>query len=354
MSFVSYAQNAEDVILFRALGAVERGTYLDVGAADPLVDSVTRAFYERGWRGINVEPDPIPFARLQQDRPEDINLHLGLADQPGEASFFVINEGNGLSTLDPAIAAYHDGRGFSRRTITVPLSTLAQICEAHVRGPIHFLKVDVEGSERAVLQGADFARWRPWVVLVEATYPNSQHPTWQEWEPLLLAAGYGFVMFDGLNRFYLADEQGERLGGAFAYPVCVFDQHVTAREQQKRERVLALERLSTERAQVAAAEAARLHADIAERDRGAAELKERVSEQNARLAALAEKLAEREGAIAALERQLAEKDRIATAMRRELATQIETLRHRLADVYESRSWRVTAPLRWVRLRLPGR
>ena len=35
MTFVSYAQNGEDVVLWRALSHVENGFYVDVGAADP-------------------------------------------------------------------------------------------------------------------------------------------------------------------------------------------------------------------------------------------------------------------------------------------------------------------------------
>src|SRR5664279_1896466 len=54
--FVSYAQNGEDVVLFRALGAVEGGRYVDVGANDPIFESVTYAFYLRGWSGITIDP----------------------------------------------------------------------------------------------------------------------------------------------------------------------------------------------------------------------------------------------------------------------------------------------------------
>ncbi|RAI25815.1 FkbM family methyltransferase, partial [Rhodoplanes serenus] len=52
----SYAQNFEDVILFRALKDVTVGSYIDIGAQDPVFDSVSLAFYERGWRGTHVEP----------------------------------------------------------------------------------------------------------------------------------------------------------------------------------------------------------------------------------------------------------------------------------------------------------
>jgi hypothetical protein len=58
MRFISYAQNNEDVLLWRALGHVQDGFYIDVGASDPVEHSVTRAFYDAGWRGINIEPLP--------------------------------------------------------------------------------------------------------------------------------------------------------------------------------------------------------------------------------------------------------------------------------------------------------
>ena len=53
---VSYAQHGEDIVLWRAFRNQKTGTYVDVGAFDPTYDSVTRLFYERGWRGINIDP----------------------------------------------------------------------------------------------------------------------------------------------------------------------------------------------------------------------------------------------------------------------------------------------------------
>ena len=69
MTFISYAQNFEDVMLWRALRGVENGSYIDVGAADPEVHSVTAAFYKRGWRGVNVEPNGEFFDKLRERRP---------------------------------------------------------------------------------------------------------------------------------------------------------------------------------------------------------------------------------------------------------------------------------------------
>lgn len=54
--FISYVQNFEDVILYRALQTVPLGFYLDIGASHPDIDSVGHAFHEKGWSSIHVEP----------------------------------------------------------------------------------------------------------------------------------------------------------------------------------------------------------------------------------------------------------------------------------------------------------
>ncbi|HUX70817.1 MAG TPA: FkbM family methyltransferase, partial [Cellulomonadaceae bacterium] len=83
--FVSYAQNGEDVILWRTLGNRGSCVYVDVGAFHPTYDSVTRALYERGWRGVNIEPQPDRLAAFEAERPEDVNLSLAIGDEDGTA-----------------------------------------------------------------------------------------------------------------------------------------------------------------------------------------------------------------------------------------------------------------------------
>ena len=90
-AFVSYAQNFEDVMLWRALSSVPDGFYIDVGAGDPDQHTVTRAFYERGWHGINIDPDPVCFAALERRRDRDINIPVALAEAPGQRRFHVVS-----------------------------------------------------------------------------------------------------------------------------------------------------------------------------------------------------------------------------------------------------------------------
>jgi FkbM family methyltransferase len=240
MTFVSYAQNFEDVLLWRALRHVPAGFYIDVGASHPDVDSVTRAFSERGWHGINIEPVPEGAARIAAARPDDLTLQLAVGRDEGEADFFTV-PGTGLSTLDPAVADAYRDPAWDLCAGRIAVRTLAGLCRAHVRGEIHFLKIDVEGAEAEVLAGADLIAYRPWIILVEATAPLSAEPTHAAWEPGLLERGYRFAWFDGLNRFYLADERADALSVHFRTPPNVFDDFIRAADTVLAGRIAAAE-----------------------------------------------------------------------------------------------------------------
>ena len=232
--FISYAQNFEDVMLWRALRNVSGGQYLDVGAAEPDADSVTKAFYDLGWRGVNVEPLEGPFKRLVASRPGDVNLNVALGFAPGEASLYVVGKESGLSTLHEHFAAQHEGEGWELQERRVLVTTLAEICATHVTGDLHFLKIDAEGSELDILQGADFTRWRPWIILLEAVDPVSHRPSpFGDWENQVLTPnGYVFVYDDGLNRFYVSSERKAHLSAAFRLPPNVFDNFIRVSEMK--------------------------------------------------------------------------------------------------------------------------
>jgi heptosyltransferase-2 len=236
---ISYAQNFEDVVLDRVFRDTDAGFYVDVGANDPDVCSVTRHFYDRGWRGINVEPGLV-FARLAAARPRDVNLNLAASDRAGEVEFFEFPGADGLAGFSPDVPEPFRHLADRRFARTVRAAPLRDILAEHAPPAIDFLTIDVEGHERQVLLGNDWGRFRPRVVLVEATLPLSQVPCHDRWEDVLLAADYRFAYFDGLNRFYVRAEDGHLLE-RFAAPPNVFDGFVPAEVVALRDRILALE-----------------------------------------------------------------------------------------------------------------
>jgi FkbM family methyltransferase len=228
--FISYAQNREDVVLFRALGHVSAGRYVEVGANHPLDDSATRAFYDRGWSGLTVEPVPY-FADLHREqRPRDTLVQAAVTEQgDGEVTLHVV-PGTGLSTIVDAVNAQHAAAGMASEELTVPAVRLDALLADQgwsQSDDIHFLLIDVEGAEREVLRSIDLRRWRPWVLVIEATAPNSTASTHGEWEEGVLAAGYEYCLFDGLSRYYVAEERAVELKPLLSYPACVLDGYLT-------------------------------------------------------------------------------------------------------------------------------
>lgn len=388
MTFISYAQNFEDVMLRRALRGVEKGFYVDIGAQDPSNDSVTRAFYDLGWNGINVDPARHWFEKLMQERAHDTNLCVAVSDRAGELKFYDVKD-TGLSTTNEAYAKRHADDGFEVSEYVVPCVTLDEICRQNNVTQIHFLKVDCEGAEAAALRGFSFDSARPWIVVVEATEPKSEVPAYEDWQDLLLGHGYHFVYADGLNRFYVADEHAE-LDVAFVHPPNVFDQfrraseHILLLEQQaarvaidqsvKWQEMCDFLRSENERREAALVdlrhrigmlaenseaerrnhetvvldlrrEGERRDHDLAEKSEQLRALRDDVELKELAILALRGQARAREESIRGAEKQIAG---LQEQMAREHA-ESDRIRHELAFIHQSTSWRITRPLRTMRI-----
>lgn len=197
---LSFAQLREDIVLYHLLKKVDGPIrYVDVGARDPIIGSVTKFFYDRGAHGINIEPLHDPINRLNEDRPRDINLEVGISDKAGELTLY---GASAYASFDPNNQLINQ-----KVTHTVPVVSLTDVFNKYVRRDedIHFLKIDVEGWEGKCLEGMDFIRFRPWILCIEAVPPYGYGH--ENWEGLLLGQNYVYLGDDTANRYYAAAEK---------------------------------------------------------------------------------------------------------------------------------------------------
>ena len=243
---ISYSQNQEDVVLFRLVELIPEGFYIDVGAAHPVLDNVTYALYKVGWHGINIEPMKREADLLREIRPRDITCETAAGDTVGRVTLYAAPmENRGATTADTDLVEKYTNAGQSFESFEVDVVRLDQILEENNIEIVHILKIDVEGAEKAVLKGASLSKYRPWVLIIEATRPNSTEDVSSEWENLVLEAGYSQTLFDGLNKFYVRNDMPE-IAKVMSTPANVFDRWAPFEVDALREQAATLRQTITE------------------------------------------------------------------------------------------------------------
>src|SRR5215510_10309746 len=141
---LSCAQNMEDYHLDVALGGARQGRYIDIGGGHPVAGSVSFWFYQRGWSGIVVEPQPDLAALHRRLRPRDTLVEAVIGRASGEAEFFKIERLHGLSTTIPSAADAACSRGVGFEVMKRPSISLADLSRTYEINSVDFLKIDVE------------------------------------------------------------------------------------------------------------------------------------------------------------------------------------------------------------------
>jgi FkbM family methyltransferase len=166
----SYSQEGEDIVLERIFSNRGDGFFVDVGAHHPMRFSNTYKFYKKGWRGINIEPNPEGFNLFNKYRPNDININFGVSTQSGFLKYFMFDE-PALNTFDEKVV-----RQRMRETpfklvkeINVKVKELKDILDEYVPKSIQidFMTIDVEGFDFDVIKSNNWIKYRPNWVLVE-------------------------------------------------------------------------------------------------------------------------------------------------------------------------------------------
>lgn len=164
----SYSQEGEDMVLQRIFGGKPSGFYVDVGAYHPIRYSNTYFFYRRGWRGINIDPNPHTHSLFKKTRPEDINILTAIFPVRGKRTYFMFKE-PAYNTLDPEKAREYKAHNQLLSEIKVDCMPLSIILQKNVpeSQKIDFFSIDVEGLDFDVLKSNDWEKFRPEIIIVE-------------------------------------------------------------------------------------------------------------------------------------------------------------------------------------------
>lgn len=169
---ISYSQCGEDLIvdyIFKLRG-VTKPSYIDIGANDPYFLNNTSIFYQRGCRGINIDANPNCIKKFDNERPEDINLNIGIGSEKSNQIFYIINDST-LSTFSEAECqkCLETGKYKLLEKKLVEISTLEEILYIHNEDVIpDFMSIDAEGLDLEIVKSINFTKYSPKVICVEA------------------------------------------------------------------------------------------------------------------------------------------------------------------------------------------
>lgn len=171
---LSYSQMGEDLVLhdmLHLLMKLERPTYIDIGAADPISVNNTYLLYKTGSRGVLVEPNPTYVAKLRRARPGDIVVGVGVGvDDTPAADYYIIRGKPMLNTFSPETVARlqkESKEPVVEKVVKMPLVSLNRLIATHLGKAPDLLSTDVEGLDLAILRTLDFERYRPAVIITE-------------------------------------------------------------------------------------------------------------------------------------------------------------------------------------------
>ncbi len=170
------------------------GTLIECGAVDGFTRIIGMYFEQKGWKAINIEPNPQSYSELVVNRPASVNLNLALSDTVGEASFSWPNKCLSHGTLEE-----NDFMGRASSWAVVPTTTYKNVIEVLGLKKLDLFILDVEEHELSVISGMEGASVLPEYFIIETNKPTTT--------PEIVAAalapkGYTVVGKDHSNTYF--------------------------------------------------------------------------------------------------------------------------------------------------------
>lgn len=159
----SYSQDKEDLIVEKLIDK-KKGRFLEIGGYHPKRLSNTYRLYQKGWRGVIVEPNPEVKEIFNKVRPADLFLNIGVGDKNGVLTYyrFLIPA---LNTFLKEEAIISQKKGHKLCGIEkIKVKRISEI----IKENFDFLSIDTEGMDYQILKSWPWQKYRPKVICVEA------------------------------------------------------------------------------------------------------------------------------------------------------------------------------------------
>ena len=171
---MTFSEQGEDIVLYHVIRdvlKVEHASYIDVGAAEPVLSNNTYLLWGVGHRGVLVEPNPVLAAKLRDQRPGDKVVEAGIGVTDATAADYYEIKGNAmLNTFSPdQVKRLQQGKteNVVERVRKMPLININRLIDETLGKAPDVLSTDIEGLDHDIIRSLDLTRYRPGAICAE-------------------------------------------------------------------------------------------------------------------------------------------------------------------------------------------
>ena len=167
--FLNNSQFGEDKRIIKLFDKNKRGTYVDVGCFHPIRQNNTYLLYKLGWKGINIDLNPVSIKLFNIIRPKDINICMAISGKKGLRNLFFDHELSSLNTISKNHTLFLK-EAFGKKNLKkrlIKTNTLNNILKENKIKKIDFMNIDIEGNELEVLKTLNFKNLDIKVICIE-------------------------------------------------------------------------------------------------------------------------------------------------------------------------------------------
>ncbi len=165
------SQFGEDKKIIKILKNKSKGKYVDLGCFHPTRSNNTFMLYKKGWKGLNIDLNPLTIDLFNFARPKDINICAAVSNKETKQKLYFLGDLDSKNTLDLNHKKWMNkhfrinDKDFKVKNILT--KRLDKILKKYSFLNIDFMNIDIEGHEMKVLKSLDYKKFKIDVICVE-------------------------------------------------------------------------------------------------------------------------------------------------------------------------------------------
>jgi hypothetical protein len=168
---LSTSSYGEDRVLAHLFRNYSNGFYVDFGCYDPIYASNTYLLHKRGWRGLNIDANPVSVEKFESQRPNDINKNIAISASEEIVELLIFGDMASSNTTSKAFSLEISARQDVEILKTLSLSAMRteEIFDLYLppQTKIDFWNIDIESLDYEALISNNWDRYRPSIIAIE-------------------------------------------------------------------------------------------------------------------------------------------------------------------------------------------